>query len=288
MVDVPPARLAEIVPARWSETRTRVAAIRRLLREEDQSGPTIMRYARELGISRQMIYKQLRIVREWDKAGDAPPAPTRWSTHDHVADALVRDAVADLGAGAIPARVLERTIEIAAARGVPAPSAGRVYHAMGRRPVGTALARRLSLEGGVVIDAAAMTVSIASEGEPTRAAILVAAFHVGHGDLLAWTITNGTVEPRSVDRVLSGLDLDEEVVVATSAIPHQGRPGVRPAPRRVRPGSVVRAALGASVGRVWFLSSRSDDTEITRVSHHDLCEVIGSVLKLPEAGVGAV
>ena len=130
--------------------------------------------------------------------------------------------------------------------------------------------------------------SIASEGEPTRAAILVSAFHVGRGDLLAWTITDGTVETRSVDRVLSGLDLDAEVVVATSAIPELDRPGVQRAPRRVRPGSVVRAALGASVGRVWFLSSRSDDLELARVSLRDLREVIGSVLKLPEAGPEAV
>lgn len=283
MVDVPPARLAEIMPGRWTETRRRIVAVRRLLREEDQSGRTIMRYANELGVSRQMIYKLIGIVRAWDAADGAPPAPTRWSAHDPVAAALIQQAVSDLGTGAIPTRVHERAVQLAKARGVPAPSLHSVYIAMGKRPAGTALALRLSLADGIVLDAVRLAVLVEGDGGPPKAAHLVAAFDLKSGDLAAWTLGEGEVETASVRRILIRFDETEEIL-STSAVPLSDDAMVRRAPGRVKPGSVVRAALGASIGRMRILASKSEPAGLPVVTKSDLREVLRSVLMMPEAG----
>ncbi len=285
MADVPPARLAEIMPGRWTETRRRVVAVRRLLREDDQSGSTIMRYANELGVSRQMIYKLIGIVKAWDAAGDAPPTPTRWNTHDPVAAALIRQAVSDLGTGAIATRVHERTLHLAKVKGVPAPSIQSVYTAMGRRPAGTALALRLSLTDGIILDAAGLAVMLAVGDDPPKTAYLVTAFDLEGGDLLAWAIGEDEVGTRAVGRVLTELHGTAEII-ATSAIPLADHPMVRRAPGRVKPGSVMRAALGASIGRMRILPSAtvSAPAHLPVVSGDDLREVLESVLTIPEAG----
>lgn len=283
MTDVSSARLAEIMPAKWSETRRRVVAIRRLLEEEDQSGPTIMRYARELGVSRQMIYKLLRIVREWDEAGDAPAAPPRWSAHDPAADALIQQAISDLGTGAIAARVHERVAHLARVKGITPPSLQSVHTAMGKRPAGTALALRLSLSDGIILDAVRLAVMLSADDGPPQAAHLVAAFDLRTGDLLAWTLGLGRIRPDDRDRLLADIDGREDIL-ATSAVPPADHASVRHSPRRVKPGSVVRAALGASIGRMRVLSSTSDPSDLPVVSETDLREVLASVLTMPEAG----
>lgn len=283
MVDMHPARLAEIMPAKWSETRRRVVAIRQLLQEQDQSGTTIMRYARELGVSRQMIYKLLRIVREWDEAGEAPAAPPRWSAHDPVADALIQQAISDLGTGAVAARVHERTALLAKVRGITPPSLQSVHTAIGKRPAGTALALRLSLSDGIILDTVRLAVMLAADDGPPQAAHLVAAFDLTTGDLRAWILGPGRIEVEDLERILADLDGNEDIL-ATSAVPLAGHASVRHSPRRVKPGSVVRAALGASIGRMRILSSTSDPADLPVVSESDLREVLASVLTMPKAG----
>lgn len=283
MADVPPARLAEIVPARWDETRRRIVAVRRLLEEDDQSGRTIMRYADELGVSRQMIYKLIGIVRNWDAAGDAPPAPTRWSAHDPIADALIRQAVSDVGTGAIASRVFERTVQLAAARGVPPPSIHSVYTAMGKRPAGTALALRLSLAGGVILDASRLAVRIRSDQGPPRDAHLVTAFDLNGGDLVAWALGEDEVGAREIGRILTALDAVDGIF-ATSAIPIAEHATISRAPARVKPGSAMRAALGASIGRMRLLSATTGPSDLPVVSREDLLQVLRSVLTMQEAG----
>lgn len=287
MADVPAARLAEIVPARWAETRRRIVAVRRLLREEDQSGPTIMRYADELGVSRQMIYKLIGIVRKWDAANGAPPDPTRWRSKDGDTAAAVRDALTELGRGALAEQVLARAGEIAAARGVAKPTRPQVYVAMGRTGAGTALARRLRLaSGGLLLDAAPLSVGVARD-DPRRPAVLTGACDLDLGGLAAWTITDGPPDAEALRLLLCSAGASPiSPPMATAALrATAGAPELAAPPGRVRAGSAIKAAVGGVVGRIKLLPqpALARDATISVVSPGDLRRVMQEVLNSPDA-----
>jgi hypothetical protein len=118
---------------------------------------------------------------------------------------------------------------------------------------------------------------------PSKAAHLVAAFDLKSGDLMAWTLGEGEIGIASVRRILTELEETGEIL-ATSAVPLSDDAMVRRAPGRVKPGSVVRAALGASIGRMRILASKSEPAGLPVVTKSDLREVLRSVLMMPEAG----
>lgn len=237
-----------------------------------------MRYADELGVSRQMIYKLIGIVRAWDAARDSGAAPTRWRSDDEASARIINEAVTELGTGAIAERVFERAGRIAAARGLGPPSRQRVHTILNRTPAGAALSRRLDLPGGLILDAAALAVSMAGGGSDPRPAVLTVLWDLDLGRVAAWAVTDGPADEELLAGPVAEVRADGyRPLFATKAIARiDGIDGAVRPPGRLLPGTVVRGGLGSAIGRIRLLPQgvRARPGQVPRVAEEDLRTVL--------------
>lgn len=291
MSKIAPARLAELPPQRWEETKARLASVERFLAQDDRSTRAMKRFADELGVSRPMFYKLLSLRERWLGQDDVVRLPRQRRARDAVGAATIEEAIALCGPAATQGQVYEAACRLTRHRGLEAPNRTQIRRLHGRRVAGDSFGARLGTGTAAVLDAAGLGARVLGRRERYVLPVLSALIDPS-GSVVDWIVTAGAP---------SGLDLGpllqrararhapDGVLISSAftdeALAENGRWAAAAADGSgVRKGSALVAAVGLKVGRIALLPWTSSDAAIADlplVSLDDLRVVLRVLLPVP-------
>lgn len=260
--------LAGTPPNAWSRALTRLTAVRDYLEGGDRSVAAVDRHAAAAGIGRSLFYRLARSYSAGEaKAATRSDRAKAWNVHPGTL-ATVSDAMNELGTAASLSMVLERSRELCRTRAVPLATAQIVRTRHGRAGAGTAIADRVRLASDFAFDRTAMDLTVPDDHDRPSRAVLSCIMDMRDGVLSAHVVTagepgasdlrnmfeasgasTGTISIAQAERCAHGIDI-AELARACGFVPFLND--------RRRSGAIVRAAVGARLGRIDLVERRTD------------------------------
>lgn len=260
--------LAGTPPSAWSRAVTRLTAVRSYLEEGDRSIAAVDQHAAAAGIGRSLFY---RLARSYCSGGDASSARSdrakAWNVHPGTL-AAVSDAMDELGTGASLSIVLERSRELCRVRGVPLATGQIVRTRHGRTGAGKAIADRVRLANDFAFDRTALDLTVPDDYDRPSRAVLSCIVDMRDGVLRAHVVTagepgasdlrhmfessrpsTGTISIAQAERSAHGIDI-AALSRECGFVPFLND--------RRRSGAIVRAAVGARLGRIDLVERRAE------------------------------
>ena len=288
MEDIPASRLAEMPASQWEEAKRRIAVVRRYIREGDNSMATSAKYEASLGLRRGMFHRLVRMVKSWDSAPERTRLRPRQAPSDVVAEAAAREAVKRAGLSATLEEAINTAIVIAAERGSRPPTMRALTHAYGSVPASSGIASRLGLTGDFAFDASAMAVRVMQEDRTCALAVVTAIVDAQSGRFASWRVTAGAPTPMLAKSMLA--ELPPKAAGISMTLPSGMLSGFRSLMEehgasltadRITPGTIIRAAIGARLGRIAILPrllTRGGGDDLPVVDLADLTGVVSELL----------
>lgn len=290
MEDIPASRLAEMPASQWEEAKRRIAVVRRYIREGDNSMATSAKYEASLGLRRGMFHRLVRMVKGWDAAPERTRLRPRQAPSDVAAEAAAREAVERAGLSATLEEAINTAIVIAAERRSPPPTMGALRHAHASVPAGPGIASRLGLTGGLALDSSAIAARVTQDDGSPALAVLTAIVDTKSGRFATWSVTAGPPMPMVVGSMLDDLPQGSNGMSMTVSTEIQGafremleQHGFPLTVDRIRTGTIIRAAIGARLGRIAILPRllfRGGGAELPIVELTDLSGVVAELLEV--------
>lgn len=270
--------LADAPPSTWSRAIRRLTAVQRYLEEGDRSVASVDRHAAGVGIGRSLFYRLTRIYSAVDVHSSGRPDRSKaWNVHPGTLTA-VSDAMDELGPGASLSIVLERSRELCRLRGMPLATGQIVRTRFGRVGAGTAIADRVRLTNDFAFDRTALELAVAAvDGRPGRA-VLSCIVDMRDGVLRAHVLTVGVPAAADLQDLFTSSRLSTGTVSIAEAEERTLGIDIAAIARdqglvpflndRRRSGAIIRAAVGARLGRIDLVERRG--SEGSAESHVDI------------------